>query len=77
MLLLQHELSPFRETRTLQFKTLSFVNRIHLCSYSISFKYRNLNNRVYNLCHEVHSKNHSTAIFGVPLHHMASHDLYN
>jgi len=59
------------------FQTYSYDKRIHLCSYSISLKYRNLNNRVYNLCHEVHSQNRSTAKSEVPLHHMASHNNEN
>jgi hypothetical protein len=29
---------------------------------------------VHNLCHEVHSKNRSTAKSEVALHHMASHN---
>lgn len=60
-----------------KFPTFSYDKRIHLCFYSISLKYRNLNNRVYNLCHEVHSKNRSTAKSEVLLHHMASHNNEN
>jgi hypothetical protein len=57
-----------------KFRTFSYDKRIHLCSFLISLKYRNVLNRVYNLCHEVHSKNRSTAKPEVPLHHMASHN---
>lgn len=52
-----------------KFQTFSYDKKIHLCSYSISLTHRNLNNRVHNLCHEVHSRNRSTAKSEVLVHH--------
>jgi len=48
----------------------SYDKRIHLCSYSISLTHRNLNNRVYNLCHEVVEKSLNGEIRGT----IAPHD---
>lgn len=60
-----------------KFQTFSYDKKIHLCSYSISLTHRNLNNRVHNLCHEVHSRNRSTAKSEVLVHHKTSHNNEN